>query len=36
MPAYGDRVIEEEIRQITAYIRWLRTDRSRGLSEPAS
>jgi mono/diheme cytochrome c family protein len=24
MPAYGERVSEEEIRQITAYIRWLR------------
>jgi len=26
MPAYGDRVSEEEIRQITAYIGWLRRD----------
>ena len=24
MPAYGDRVSEEEIRQIAAYIGWLR------------
>jgi mono/diheme cytochrome c family protein len=24
MPAYGDRVGEDEVRQITAYIRWLR------------
>jgi mono/diheme cytochrome c family protein len=24
MPAYGDRVSEDEIRQVTAYIRWLR------------
>ena len=24
MPAYGDRVSEDEIRQITVYIRWLR------------
>jgi hypothetical protein len=24
MPAYGDRASEDEIRQITAYIGWLR------------
>jgi mono/diheme cytochrome c family protein len=24
MPAYGDRVSEDEARQITAYIAWLR------------
>jgi len=24
MPAYGDRVSEDEVRQVTAYIRWLR------------
>jgi mono/diheme cytochrome c family protein len=24
MPAYGDRVTDEEVRRITAYIRWLR------------
>jgi len=26
MPAYGDRISEDEIRQVTAYIRWLRRD----------
>jgi mono/diheme cytochrome c family protein len=36
MPAYGERVSEDEIRQIIGYIRWLRTDHSRGLSEPSS
>ena len=36
MPAYGERVSEDQVRQITAYIRWLRTDHSRGLSEPSS
>ena len=29
MPAYGDRVSEDEVRQITAYIRWLRASPSR-------
>ena len=24
MPAYGDRVSEDEVRRITAYIAWLR------------
>ena len=26
MPAYGDRISEDEIRQVTAYIRWLRQE----------
>ena len=36
MPAYGERVSDDEVRHITAYIRWLRSDHSRGLSEPSS
>jgi mono/diheme cytochrome c family protein len=36
MPAYGERVREEEVRQIIEYIRWLRWDHSRGQSEPSS
>ncbi len=35
MPAYGDRVSEDEVREITAYIRWLRrSGPSPGTAEP--
>jgi mono/diheme cytochrome c family protein len=38
MPAYGDRVSDEDMDRIVGYIRWLRTgaDESRGPSRPTS
>ena len=36
MPAFGDRASDEDVARIVAYIRWLRTDDSRGSSGPSS
>ncbi|MGE5127442.1 MAG: c-type cytochrome [Betaproteobacteria bacterium] len=36
MPAFGDKVSEEEIRRVTAYVRWLRAPRAAGAPSTAA